>query len=63
MARDPQTTPDICLLQSALSRVAAAQEWATQAKLLNVGGELRKAASEVRDYLNAMTFRMEDSHD
>lgn len=43
---------DLALLRSALSRVASAQEWATAASLLNVGGELRKAASEIRDYLN-----------
>jgi hypothetical protein len=48
---------DLALLRSALSRVASAQEWASQAKLLNVGGELRKAASEIRHYLNTCPTR------
>jgi hypothetical protein len=48
---------DLALLRSALGRIASAQEWASQAKLLNIGGELRKAASEIRDYLNSVPTR------
>lgn len=54
---ESKTTPDLALLRSALSRCASAQEWATAAKLLNVGGELRKAANEIRDFLNSYPTR------
>lgn len=54
------SAPDLALLRSALSRCASAQEWATAAKLLNVGAELRKAANEIRDFLNAYPTRQTD---
>lgn len=52
-----QEMPDLAILRSALSRCASAQEWATSAKLLNVGAELRKAANEIRDFLNLYPTR------
>jgi hypothetical protein len=41
----------IVLLRSANRRIAAASEWAKEAKLLNVAAELRQASKEISEAL------------
>lgn len=45
------------LLKSALLRISTASEWAYQAKLFNIGQELKVASKEIAKYLHTLAFK------
>ncbi len=56
---------NIAKLHSALSRVLCCKDWAFQANLVNVGGELEKAANDIKAVLmdDNIKEKKENPHD